>query len=101
MIGLEVAVPTMLAIVRAGHLTLGRCVDRFSCQPARLWGLKHGRLEPDGHATLTVINPDLMWTVTEAELQTKSKNTPLLGMNMTGRAVMTLVEGEVVHDLVG
>ncbi|HQY30884.1 MAG TPA: dihydroorotase [Thermomicrobiales bacterium] len=99
MIGLEVAVPTMLALVRAGHLTLSQIVDRFACQPARLWGLPHGRLEPEGRATLTVINPDLAWTVTESELQTKSKNTPLLGMTMTGRAVLTMIDGKVVHDL--
>lgn len=99
MSGLELAVPTMLALVRAGHLTLSQVVDRFSVQPAHLWGLRHGRLEPGGHATLTVINPDLAWQVTEDALQTKSKNTPLLGMTLTGRAVMTVIDGKVVHDL--
>jgi dihydroorotase len=99
MSGLELAVPTMLALVRAGNLTLHQVVDRFAVQPARLWGLPHGRLEPDGRATLTVINPDLTWQVTAESLQTKSKNTPLLGMNLTGRAVMTVIDGKVVHDL--
>ena len=39
MIGLELAVPTMLALVRAGHLTIEQVIDRFSTQPARLWNL--------------------------------------------------------------
>ena len=99
MIGLEVAVPTMLALVRAGHLTMPQVIDRFACQPARLWGLSHGRLEPGGRATLTVIDPERAWTVSEDALETKSKNTPLLGMEMTGRAVLTMIEGKVVHDL--
>jgi dihydroorotase len=99
MIGLELAVPTMLALVRAGHLTLPQVIDRFSTQPARLWNLPAGRIEPGAPATLTVIDPLRRWTVTEDQLKTKSKNTPLLGLEMTGRAVLTLIEGKVVHDL--
>jgi dihydroorotase len=99
MIGLELAVPTMLALVRAGRLTLPQVIDRFSTQPARLWDLPAGRIEPGALATLTVIDPQRRWTVSEDELRTKSKNTPLLGMEMTGRAVLTINEGKVVHDL--
>ncbi len=99
MIGLELAVPTMLALVRAGHLTMMQVIDRFSTQPARLWHLLSGRIEPGGIAELTVIDPNHRWTVTEDALKSKSKNTPLLGMEMTGRAVMTISEGKVVHDL--
>jgi dihydroorotase len=100
MIGLELAVPTMLAIVRSGHLTMTQVVERFATQPARLWRLPVGELKPGGLATLTVIDPDRRWTVTDAELKSKSKNTPLLGMEMTGRAVMTVIRGKVVHDIV-
>jgi dihydroorotase-like cyclic amidohydrolase len=32
--------------------------------------------------------------VTPDELRTKSANTPLLGMTLKGRAVLTLVDGE-------
>jgi dihydroorotase len=99
MIGLELAVPTMLALVRAGQLTLPQVIDRFSTQPARLWDLPAGRIEPGAPATFTVIDPQRRWTITEDQLKTKSKNTPLLGMEMTGRAVLTLIEGEAVHDL--
>ena len=55
MIGLELAVPTMLALVRAGHLTIEQVIDRFSTQPARIWNLPGGsdrngrRREPDDH----------------------------------------------------
>jgi dihydroorotase len=49
MIGLELAVPTMLALVRAGALTMAQAVDRFSVQPARLWNLPHGEIRRLGH----------------------------------------------------
>jgi dihydroorotase len=99
MIGLELAVPTMLALVRAGHLTMTQVIDRFSIQPGQIWGIETGSLRSGAMATLNVIDPDRRWTVSEAELRTKSKNTPLLGMEMTGRAVLTMIEGKVVHDL--
>ena len=99
MIGLELAVPTMLALVRAGHLTIEQVIDRFSTQPARIWNLPGGSIETGDVANLTIIDPDHRWTVTEDALKSKSKNTPLLDMEMTGRAVMTIVEGKVVHDL--
>jgi dihydroorotase len=99
MIGLEVAIPAMLALVRAGHVTMTQVVNRFATQPARLWNLPSGSLGPGSPATLTVIDPKRRWTVTEHELRSKSKNTPLLGMELTGRAVLTMIEGKVVHDL--
>ena len=37
----------------------------------------------------------------EDSLRSKSRNTPFLGQAFTGRAVLTLVEGRVAHDLDG
>ncbi len=101
MIGLEVAIPTMLALVRAGHLTINQVIDRFAIKPAQIWNLPVGQLRDGGLATLTVIDPHQSWVVTDESLKSKSKNTPLMGMTMTGRAVMTVVEGKIVHDLIG
>jgi len=99
MSGLELAIPTLLALVRGGHLSVNHLVYRLSTRPAELFHLPHGRLEPGGRADLTLIDPDASWTVGSATLMTKSRNTPLMGRTMTGRAVLTLVEGQVVHDL--
>lgn len=101
MIGFELAVPSLLALVRAGHLTMSDLVLRFATEPARLWSLPYGSLQAGFPASLTIIDPEAAWTVTEASIRSKSKNTPMLGMTVKGRAVMTLVNGKVVHDLVG
>ena len=98
MSGLELAVPTLLALVRAGHLSIGDLVYRLSTRPAELFNLPVGRLTQGGRADLTLIAPDASWTVGSGTLVTKSTNTPLMGRTMTGRAVLTMVEGEVVHD---
>ena len=88
-----------MALVRAGQLTINDLVYRLSTRPAGLFGIPAGRIAPGGRADLTLIDPAATWTVGSATLVTKSKNTPLMGMTMTGRAVMTMVKGEVVHDI--
>ena len=98
MIGLELAVPTMLALVRAGHLSLNEVIYRFSTMPARLWDLPVGKLEVGRSATLSVIDPNRVWTVNDDTICSKSKNTPLYGRTLTGQNVVTIIEGKVVHD---
>ena len=94
MSGLELAVPLVLALVRAGHLSVSDLVHRLSREPARLLRLSGGNLAPGRPAHLTVIDPDHRWVVGPDTLRTKSPNTPLLGMTMRGKPVLTLVGGE-------
>jgi len=37
------------------------------------------------------------WTVDPAAFFSKSRNTPFAGRTLTGRAVLTLVGGKIVH----
>lgn len=92
--GLEFALPLMLALVRAGHLSLSDLVQLLSAAPARLWNLPGGTLRPGTPADLVVFDPDEAWTVDAAALQTKSANTPLVGMTLRGRVRWTLVGGK-------
>jgi dihydroorotase len=92
--GSEFALPTMLALVRAGHLTLPEVILRLSTIPAKLWRLDGGTLAPGAIADITIFDPAERWIVTPEALKTRSKNTPLMGMTMTGKVKMTLVGGE-------
>jgi dihydroorotase len=96
--GLELALPTMLALVRAGHLTLFELIRLFSTEPARLLRKPGGTLKVGSVADVVVFDPNERWQVTPEILKTKSKNTPLLGMTMTGRSRYTLVAGQVRFD---
>ncbi|MFM9107864.1 MAG: dihydroorotase [Chloroflexota bacterium] len=95
--GSEFALPVMLALVRAGHLALPEAIRRLSTVPARLWSLEAGSLAPGLPADIAIFDPDERWTVTPESLRTLSKNTPLMGMTMTGKVKMTLVGGEERH----
>ena len=95
--GLEFALPLTLALVRAGHLSLSDLIRRWTVEPARLLPRDAGRLVPGAPADVTVFDPDETWVVAADHLCTKSANTPLLGMELRGRARLTLVGGEERH----
>ena len=94
MIGSEVALAMMLALVRAGHATLPQVIAWLSTVPARLWGLPAGRLAAGDVADIVLFDPAEQWVVDRATIRSKSVNTPLLGMTLRGKAKRTFVGGE-------
>lgn len=92
--GSEFALPLMLGLVRAGHLTLSDLIAKMSLVPARLWRLPAGTLAPGTPADLVLFDPDEEWTVDRTRLRSKGGNTPLLGMKLRGRVKRTFVGGE-------
>jgi dihydroorotase len=95
--GSELALPLMLALARADHLTLSDVINYLSVVPARLWGLDGGSLSPGAPADIVVFDPDETWSVEPERLASRGANTPLLGMELQGRAKMTLVGGDERH----
>jgi dihydroorotase len=95
--GSEFAFPLSYALVRAGHLGVVDLVRRWTVEPAKILGLEPMSIREGSVANISVFDPEESWTVTAESLKTKSKNTPLLGMTLRGRAVLTIVDGEVQH----
>ena len=98
-IGLETALPLTLVLVRKGILSLSKAVAALSLNPARILGVKGGTLTRGAAADIVVINERLQWTVDAAAGKSKSRNTPFDGRRMTGRAVLTMLEGRITHNL--
>ena len=73
-------------------------VERMSCAPARAFSLPGGTLAVGAPADVTVFDPNLEWSVDPATLLSKSKNTPFGGWPLKGRAVATVVGGNVVWE---
>ncbi len=94
-VGLETVVSLVLALVESGALPLARALDAVTRGAAACFALDAGALDAGGAADITVIDPARAWTVRAAELVGKSKNTPLTGARMIGRAVLTLCGGRV------
>jgi dihydroorotase len=75
-------------------------IEKMSTNPARVCGLNAGTLAVGAPADVVLIDPKREWTVSSS-FRSKSNNSPFVGWNLTGRAVLTLVGGEVRFDLDG
>lgn len=96
LIGLELVVPVLLELVRADVLPLARLVDALTRAPARVARLDAPSIKVGARAELCLVDPSARFVVDPARLRSKSKNTPLLGRELTGRVKMTLAAGRVV-----
>lgn len=99
-VGLETALSVVVdSLVVPGHIGYDTLVERMSCGPARLFGLPGGSLKAGAPADVTVFDPALRWKVDPARFLSKGRNTPYAGMTLTGRAICTVVAGEIVYTL--
>ena len=78
---------------------LPRLIELYTSNPAKLLKLDAGTLSAEAKADVTVINPDLEWTVDKEQSASRSRNTPFHGWNLRGRAVRTIVGGKTVWSL--
>jgi dihydroorotase len=95
--GFETALGLVLAAVDAGELTLARAVAALTMGPAALIGRSRGLVEGE-RADLVVLDRSERWTVTADALQSKGKNSPLLGMELPGRVLLTMAGGRVAYE---
>ena len=98
-IGVETALPAMLELVRRGIFTPLRLIEALSTAPVKITRLEGGSLVVGARADITVIDPEARWTVTKDALRSKSHNTPLLGREVQGRVRLTLVGGQMAHEI--
>ncbi|MEQ8164213.1 MAG: dihydroorotase [Smithellaceae bacterium] len=96
--GLETSLGLSLRLVDEGVLSLPELIAKMSLNPARILKLPKGTLETGADADITVINPQLNWMVNVKTFCSKGKNSPFHGWKMRGKAVLTIVGGEIKYD---
>jgi dihydroorotase len=97
MIGLETSLALSLCLVEEGGLTLSQLVAKMSTNPARILKIPKGTLKVGADADVTVIDPDEEWTVDVRTFRSLSKNTPFHGWRLRGRALFTIVGGDIKY----
>ncbi|ATB33349.1 dihydroorotase [Melittangium boletus DSM 14713] len=97
-VGLETALGLTLGAVREGALGLSRAVALLTDGPARAFGLPGGHLAVGAPADITVVEPDVEWTVDATRFFSRSRNTPFHGRRLTGRVAQTWVGGRLVFE---
>lgn len=102
-IGLDCALALYAkALVDDGVIGWPRMLELLTRTPAALCGLdQHGLgiLREGSPGDVTVIDPNLEWTIDVSTFASKSRNCPFDGWKVRGRAIVTIVGGRVLHRL--
>jgi len=98
-IGLETALGLAVThLVKPGLLSWSDLIEKMSANPAKIMKLEMGTLKKGYPADITVIDPERSWQVNVKKFRSKSRNSPYHGRRLTGRAIMTIVNGKVVYQ---
>ena len=100
-VGLETELGLFLTVLLHQHKTidLRRIIEMYTVEPARLLKLEAGTLSAGASGDVTLIDPEMEWTVQPDQFQSLSRNTPFGGWKLKGHAVRTIVGGKTVWKL--
>ena len=95
-VGLETSLGLVVTkLIEPGHLDWSTALSKMTCNPAQILGINKGTLPVGADADVTIIDPNLRWTVDPREFRSKSSNTPFAGWELHGRAEVVIVGGRV------
>jgi dihydroorotase len=97
--GLETTLPLMLTQIKKSKLTIVQAIHILSERPAEIFGLKdRGRLERGKNADLTVVDLNRQFKIDASKFKSKAKFSLYDGWDVQGKAVKTIVNGQLVFD---
>ena len=96
-IGLETSLALGITnLVKKGNLTMPELIAKMTLNPAKLYQLDYGTLEPGKCADMVIFDPDEQWTVDG--FVSKASNSPFLGATLNGKVHYTICNGKVVYE---
>jgi dihydroorotase len=93
MIGLQTAFSLVNTVLPG--LSNDLLVQLFSTNAARLFGLQSFTIEKGAPANLTMFQREQSYVFTEQQNKSRSANTPVLGMQLSGKVIGTVNKGRV------
>ncbi len=94
MIGLETSLALVIThLVKPGIISWERAIELMGVNPRAILRVERVAIEPGAIADLTVIDPEVVWTVDADEFLSKASNSGFIGFALTGRATDVYVGG--------
>ena len=94
MIGLETSLSlVMTQMVHTGLIDYNRLVEVMAINTRKVLRVEEVKLQAGSIADITIIDPDLEWTVTADSFVSKAKNSGFIGADLKGRATDVYVGG--------
>ncbi|MGP1366141.1 MAG: dihydroorotase [Schwartzia sp. (in: firmicutes)] len=95
--GLETALGVLLTdLYHTGKLDLPTLISKMTAEPAKLFSLRGGTLSVGSPADIAILDLEQAWTVEAEKFYTRGSHSPFAGRRLKGRAVLTMVSGQVV-----
>jgi len=94
---LELLLPLTLQWGKESGLGLVETLGAVTHRAARVLGVASGTLAAGASADICLFDPSRSWVVQAQALASQGKNTPFIGLELTGRVVRTLFAGRTVH----
>lgn len=98
MIGLETLFPLALELYHKGQMPLLGVLAAMTINPARILGLKSGRLQKGAPADLILFDLDAPWRIDEAKFRSKAKNSLYDGRPVQGHVLRSFVAGRQMFE---
>jgi dihydroorotase len=95
-LGLQTSLPLLIQLSAEGVISRRRMVELLCSGPAKSFALPYGTLKVGSDADVIVVDPQKTWRFAEADIRSKSKNSPFIGRDLMGLAVHTFVGGRHV-----
>ena len=96
--GVETLLPLALELFHNKSLTLNKLMASLTSNPAKILGINKGSLNIGCDADLCILDINIPFVVTKAELKSKSKNTPIENRKLQGKVLKTYVRGHLMYE---
>jgi dihydroorotase len=93
--GLETALALVLTLAHRGEMDLVNLVAKLTEGPAIVLGRAPATLRAGMPADIVIFDPDRSWVVEPEHLVSKGRNTPLVGQQLKGQVMLTMVRGHI------
>ena len=98
--GLETSLGILLTdLYHKNKIDLPTIISKMTCEPAKVFGLDAGNLSVGSLADITIIDTETEWTVDANNFYTRGSHSPFVGRKLKGRAVATIVHGDLMKLL--
>tara|TARA_B110000467_G_C17954896_1_gene281933 strand:- start:144 stop:563 length:420 start_codon:yes stop_codon:yes gene_type:complete len=70
-------------------------VEKLTTKPRKILGLESCTIKEGNLADITLFDPSIKWTYQEKDILSKSKNSPFIGKEFTGKAIAIINNGQL------
>ena len=75
-------------------IKLDSFIEKIAIRPRQLLNIELPKIEEGAVANLTIFDPKPIWTFTKKDILSKSKNSPIVGMELKGKVVGVVNNGK-------